>query len=130
MNIAAVSLYSISSPSQKSPVQSEARAASALLLQPETGDILAMASYPSYDPQRIAKSSANCRRNRAITDIFEPGSTFKLVTVAACLEEGVASPATLLTAEKELELAGGHRLRDKEDYGDVTVADAVHRSIT
>jgi cell division protein FtsI (penicillin-binding protein 3) len=110
-------------------LHSKARAASAVLLRPETGDILAMASYPSYNPQRFAKSSAACRRNRVITDIFEPGSTFKLVTVAACLEEGVASPATRLLAEKEIELAGGHHLRDKEDYGEVTVADAVHRSI-
>jgi cell division protein FtsI (penicillin-binding protein 3) len=110
-------------------LQSKARAASALLLDPATGDILAMASYPSYDPQTFAESSADCRRNRAITDFFEPGSTFKVVTVAACLEQGVASPATRLLAEKEIELAGGHLLRDKEDYGEVTVADAVHQSI-
>ncbi len=109
--------------------ESGAASASAILLDPRTGDILAMGSWPTFEPGRVRKSRPEQRRNRVITDINEPGSTFKLITAAACLEEGVVTPGTLIESCEELELAGGHILHDKEDYGWVSVEEALQLSV-
>ena len=61
-------------------------------VEPSTGEILAMAVYPAFDPNRYAEYPPERRRNRAVTDQFEPGSTFKIVTAAAALETGVVRP--------------------------------------
>ena len=71
-----------------------ARAASAVVMDPYTGAVLAMAVAPRFNANRFPKTRADRRRNRAVTDTYEPGSTFKLVTVAAALQEGIVSPTT------------------------------------
>jgi len=71
-----------------------ARAASAIVMDPHTGAILAMAVAPGFNANRFATTRPDRRRNRAVTDTYEPGSTFKLVTVAAALEEDVVTPRT------------------------------------
>ena len=71
-----------------------ARAASAIVMDPYTGAVLAMAVAPRFNANRFATTRADRRRNRAVTDTYEPGSTFKLVTVAAGLQEGVVTPST------------------------------------
>ena len=71
-----------------------ARAASAIVMDPYSGAVLAMAVAPGFNANRFAITRADRRRNRAVTDTYEPGSTFKLVTVAAALEEGIASPGS------------------------------------
>jgi len=72
--------------------ETNARAASAVVLDPSTGEILALASVPSFDPNRWADASAEARRCRPIADAYEPGSTFKVVTVAAAIEAGTLGP--------------------------------------
>jgi len=71
-----------------------ARAASAIVMDPYTGSVLAMAVAPRFNANRFPTTRADRRRNRAVTDTYEPGSTFKLVTVAAALQEGIVSPTT------------------------------------
>ncbi|GIU95193.1 MAG: penicillin-binding protein [Gaiellaceae bacterium] len=71
-----------------------ARGASAIVMDPHDGSILAMAVAPGFDANRFPQTPAERRRNRAVTDTYEPGSTFKLVTIAAALEEGIVSPET------------------------------------
>lgn len=71
-----------------------AKAATAIVMDPHTGAILAMAVAPGYNANRFATTRADRRRNRAVTDTFEPGSTFKLVTISAALQEGVVTPRT------------------------------------
>ncbi len=71
-----------------------ARAASAIVMDPYTGAVLAMAVAPRFNANRFPTTRADRRRNRAVTDTYEPGSTFKLVTVAAALQEGIVSPTT------------------------------------
>ena len=61
-------------------------------MNPRTGAVLAMAMAPGFDANRFATTRPDRRRNRAVTDTYEPGSTFKLVTIAAALEEGIVSP--------------------------------------
>ncbi len=82
-----------------------AKAASAIVLDPRTGAVLAMAVAPGFDANRFGSVSADRRRNRAITDMYEPGSTFKLVTVSAALSEGLVSPRTAFTLAPSIQVA-------------------------
>lgn len=80
---------------------------SAIMMNPYTGEILAMANRPTYDLNAPADYKASARRNRALTDTYEPGSTFKVVTAAAALEEGVATPGTMFDcSEGKIDVAG------------------------
>ena len=72
--------------------QFDARGAAAIVMDPRTGAILAMANYPTFDANHFATSSPDARRNRAVTDAYEPGSTFKIVTIAGALEDNVVTP--------------------------------------
>lgn len=71
-----------------------AKAASALVLDPRTGEILTMAVAPRFDANRFARASVERTKNRTVTDVYEPGSTFKVVTVAAVLSERLVTPQT------------------------------------
>jgi cell division protein FtsI (penicillin-binding protein 3) len=82
-----------------------ARAASAIVMDPLTGAVLAMAVAPGYNANRFPTTRADRRRNRAVTDTYEPGSTFKLVTVAAALEEGAVTPQTTFWLEPQIRVA-------------------------
>jgi cell division protein FtsI (penicillin-binding protein 3) len=75
---------------------SEAVGGSVIVTSPATGEILAMASYPTFDPNDIAHSSAEGRRNRAVTDRFEPGSTMKIFTVAGALDANTIQAGQLI----------------------------------
>jgi cell division protein FtsI (penicillin-binding protein 3) len=76
-----------------------AKAGVAIVVEPFTGEVLALANYPSFNPNHLAKHSAQQRRNRAVTDSFEPGSTFKTILAAAALEEGVVGKEDLFYCE-------------------------------
>ncbi len=84
---------------------SRAKAGTALVLDPQTGAVLAMATAPGFDLNRFGKASADRRRNRAVTDTYEPGSTFKLVTVSAALSEKLVSPSSRFTLETSIQVA-------------------------
>ena len=73
--------------------------ATGVVMDPITGEILAMGSYPTFDPIRAGKANAEYRRNSAVTDIYEPGSTFKVVTIAAALRSGKIQPNTKFFCE-------------------------------
>jgi len=74
-----------------------ARSATAIVLDPTTGQVLAMAQTPGYNANDTSTVPADKLRNRAVTDTYEPGSTFKLVTITAALSEGIVTPATRFT---------------------------------
>lgn len=87
--------------------ETKSRAASAVVLEVGTGEILALANYPTFDPNLRLKDSdskkqereMDARRNRAITDYYEPGSVFKMVTFSAALEQGLITPDTKVSAD-------------------------------
>ena len=86
-----------------------AKSATAIVMDPQTGAILAMATAPRFNANRFPTTRADRRRNRAVTDTYEPGSTFKLVTVAAGLQEGIVNarssfrlPPTLKVADRTI----------------------------
>jgi cell division protein FtsI (penicillin-binding protein 3) len=82
-----------------------ARAATAVVMDPHTGAILAMASAPRFNANRFPTTRADRRRNRAVTDTYEPGSTFKLVTVAAALQDRLVTPRTSFRLAPTIDVA-------------------------
>ena len=96
-----------------------AQAATAIVMRPQDGAILAMATVPRYDPNNRRSLSPDLERNRPVTDTFEPGSTFKLVTVAGALQEGLVRPDTSLYLPAVLPLYD-RELKDSHDRPDVT----------
>jgi cell division protein FtsI/penicillin-binding protein 2 len=82
-----------------------AKGGTAIVLDPRTGAVLAMAVAPGFDANRFSSASPGRRRNRAVTDLYEPGSTFKVVTVAAALSEKVVTPLTAFTLASSIRVA-------------------------
>jgi cell division protein FtsI/penicillin-binding protein 2 len=115
-----------------------ANSATAVVLDPRTGEVLAMATAPRFNANRFPTTRADRRRNRAVTDTYEPGSTFKLVTVAAALQEGIVNartsfrlPPTLKVADRTIREAhsrGTQRMSVREiveyssNIGTITIA--------
>lgn len=97
----------------------------AVAINPHTGAILAMASYPSYDPNRAAAFSESSRRLHAITDRMEPGSTFKLVTAVALLEEGIIAPHDTVDTGPGWAVFGGRTMRDTHNNGRISFEDVI-----
>ena len=95
-----------------------AKSASAIVLDPRTGAILAMATQPGYDANRFPSVPSDLQRNRTITDTYEPGSTFKLMTVAGALSERIVSPTTRFTLPYQLHVAD-RVIHDAEERGTV-----------
>jgi cell division protein FtsI (penicillin-binding protein 3) len=95
-----------------------AKAATAIVLDPRSGAILAMAVEPGYDANAFPAVPSDLQRNRAVTDTFEPGSTFKLVTVAAALSEHLVSPSTQFTLPYSIHVAD-RVIHDAEPRGTV-----------
>jgi cell division protein FtsI/penicillin-binding protein 2 len=82
-----------------------ARGGTAIVMDPRTGAILAMANAPTYNANYFPGIAAERRRNRAVTDVYEPGSTFKIVTISAALEENLVAPQTTLWLEPTISVA-------------------------
>ena len=99
----------------------EARSGSVVVLDVDSGEILAMVNYPSYNPNASARHPSEGLRNRALTDVLEPGSVMKPFAVAAALEAGVASPGMVVDTSPGVITVSGHDIRDVRDYGDLTV---------
>jgi cell division protein FtsI (penicillin-binding protein 3) len=98
----------------------QARSASAVVMDPRTGAILALAVEPGFDANRSPKVSDDRRRNRAVTDTYEPGSTFKIVTISAALESGLIKPTTKYRLPPSIQVAD-RKIHDAEPRGTVTL---------
>jgi cell division protein FtsI/penicillin-binding protein 2 len=97
-----------------------AKSASAIVLDPQTGDVLAMAVAPTYDANQFPGVWRVLQRNRAVTDTYEPGSTFKLVTVAAALSDGLVSPWSTFRLPYQIQVAD-RKIHDAEPRGTETM---------
>jgi cell division protein FtsI (penicillin-binding protein 3) len=100
----------------------------AIVQNPNTGEILAMASQPTYDPNDYAKSPPEALENRSLSWVYEPGSTFKLVTVAAVLEEKLADPDEVVDCQQGSMVLAGHVIHDHKPFADLTLRDVVANS--
>jgi cell division protein FtsI (penicillin-binding protein 3) len=94
-----------------------AKAGVAIVVEPRTGEVLAMANYPSFDPNHYAKQTAEQRRNRVVTDSFEPGSTFKTILAAAALEEEIVGKDDLFYCEMGKYPFAGKMIHDTHPHG-------------
>jgi cell division protein FtsI/penicillin-binding protein 2 len=100
---------------------------SGIVVRPRTGEILALATLPDFDPN-LPGSDAEARRNRAITDLVEPGSTFKIVVVSGALNESVVKLTDQFDCENGRFPFGGRVLHDHDPYGILSVEDIITKS--
>jgi len=96
--------------------------------KPDTGEILAMASQPTFNPNQFSKSSRSALENRGVAWVYEPGSTFKLVTLSAVLEEKLARPEEIIDCQMGSIVLAGHVIHDHKRYGALTVEDVLVNS--
>jgi cell division protein FtsI (penicillin-binding protein 3) len=106
----------------------KAKAGSAVVLDAQTGEVLALANYPSYNPNRRVNLTGELLRNRALTDSFEPGSTMKPFIAALALEKGLAKPNTPIQTAPGRITIGGSTINDSHPYGVLTVAEVIQKS--
>ncbi len=99
-----------------------------IVMRPRTGEILAMANRPTFDPNERRGAKPDQMRNRCLTDTFEPGSTFKAVSIAAAINEGVVTLGTPIFCENGEFYYGGFTLHDHERYGMLTVREVIAKS--
>jgi cell division protein FtsI (penicillin-binding protein 3) len=99
-----------------------------IVLEPHTGAVLALANWPDYDPNAPAQFPEEHRRNRCVTDVYEPGSTFKVVTISTAIDEGCVTLTDSVFCENGAYRVGRHTLHDVHPYGTLTVAEVVQKS--
>ena len=101
---------------------------SGIVVRPRTGEILAMATLPNFDPNHLEAASVEARRNRIITDAPEPGSTFKIVVVSGALNDGIVQLNDVFDCEHRHFWYAGKELHDHESYGPLSVEGIITKS--
>ncbi len=108
--------------------ENRAESGVAIVMDPWTGEILAMASEPAFNPNVYGKIDPELRHNRAVESIYEPGSTFKTVTASAALDEKVLTPDSLIDCAPGYIDVGSRRVHDVHHYGTLTFTDVIVKS--
>lgn len=106
----------------------KAASATAIMMDPYTGEILAMANRPTFNINKSSETSPDQRRNRAITDCYEPGSTFKIIVGTAALEEGIARADTMFDCRAGYIEIGGKRIKDAHKHGVLSFREVIQKS--
>jgi len=109
-------------------LQHKARAGSVIVIDTTTGEVLALANYPSYDPNQRRNLSGEQLRNRVLTDTFEPGSTMKGFIAALALDKGLVRPNTSIATAPGRITIGGSTIRDTHPHEVLTVAEVIQKS--
>jgi cell division protein FtsI (penicillin-binding protein 3) len=108
--------------------KTHAAAGTAIVMNPNTGEILAMANWPKFNPNKAGDAPSENWMNRAVSAIYEPGSTFKLITLAAAFDQGITRPDEVFDCENGAVYISGHRIRDHKPFGLLSVADILAKS--
>ncbi len=106
----------------------QARAATAIVLDARTGEVLAMVNEPTFNPNNRGQLRSDLFRNRAVTDTFEPGSTLKPFTIAAALQSGKFSPTSAIDTSPGTYKVGHNTVQDTRNYGRLTLAGIIEKS--
>ena len=106
----------------------QAKGGSLVMLDTKTGEVMAMVGQPSYNPNNRSGLKSLYYRNRAVTDVFEPGSTMKPFTISAALETGMFKPHTPINASPGFLKVGDHIVRDMHNYGNIDVTKVITKS--
>lgn len=105
-----------------------AKAGAVVVLDARTGEVLALANYPSYNPNNRIKVTPQAMRNRAVADLFEPGSTLKPFTVAAAIENGKVRSDTIINTEHGVFTVGGKQIHDTHNEATLSVSQVIQKS--
>ena len=110
-------------------LENRAQGGTAIIMDPHTGEILALANYPTFNPNAFGRFTSDQRRNRAVQDLYEPGSTFKIVTASAAIEEGVVSANDAIDCSPGyIKFEGRKPINDEHRYGVLTFEDVIVKS--
>src|SRR6204780_4886412 len=105
-----------------------AQAGSVVVMNPNNGEILALANWPWFNPNAATNVPAEARMNRSVSAVYEPGSTFKLITLAAAFDQNVVTSDEIFDCEHGSIIVSGHRIHDHKPFGLLTVADILAKS--
>lgn len=105
-----------------------AKSGAVVVLDARSGEVLALANYPGYNPNNRDNTNSKAMRNRAIADLFEPGSTLKPFTVAMALETGTVRPGTVINTEHGVFTLAGRKIHDAHPEARLTVAQVIQKS--
>jgi cell division protein FtsI (penicillin-binding protein 3) len=108
--------------------KTHAQAGSVIVMNPNTGEILALANWPKFNPNAAATVPAEARMNRSVSAVYEPGSTFKLITLAAAFDQNLVRPDEVFDCENGSIILSGHRIHDHKRFGLLSVADILAKS--
>ncbi len=108
--------------------KTHAVAGTVIVMNPNTGEILALANWPKFNPNKAGDSPSETWMNHAVSAIYEPGSTFKLITLAAALDQGATRPDEVFDCENGSVVVTGHRIHDHKPFGLLSVADILAQS--
>lgn len=109
-------------------LEADASSGSVVVLDIATSEVLAMANLPSYNPNDLDGDRSDARRNRAVTDVVEPGSTMKPITIAAALSRGIVTPDTVIDTSPGYMANGRYTINDYRNYGALTVTGVITKS--
>lgn len=107
---------------------SHAVAGTIVVQVPRTGEVLALANRPTFNTNALSTADSKALKNRAVSDIYEPGSTFKMVTLAAALEEKLTNPDEKIDCQMGAIVVNGLRIRDHKPFGELTVTQVLEKS--
>jgi cell division protein FtsI (penicillin-binding protein 3) len=113
---------------EEAVTKARAKSGTVIVLDPQTGAVLALAISPRFDPNAVSSLTADRWRNRALTDTYEPGSTMKALVAAAALEEKVMKPGTMLYGENGRMMIANTVIHDHEKLGWMTFAQVIQKS--
>jgi cell division protein FtsI (penicillin-binding protein 3) len=100
----------------------QSKAGTVIVENPNTGELLAVANWPTFNPNAAKDSTPESRMDRAASALYEPGSVFKIVTLSAAIDQGITNPDEVIDCQNGAIYIAGHRIRDHKAYGDLTVA--------
>ncbi len=113
---------------RKGVMENRAQGGTAIVMDPKTGEILALANEPTFDPNDYRASDERARRNRGVQDLYEPGSTFKVVTASAAIQERLMPVDTMIDVSGGRMNIGSRVIRDTHDYGMLSFTDVIVKS--
>jgi len=108
--------------------ESHAKAGTAIVMDPRTGEILALANAPTFDPNDVGAASPAARNNWALQNIYEPGSTFKIVAFSAAIEKGLAKPDDHIDCQMGSITVAKRVIHDHKPFGNLTLSEALAKS--
>jgi cell division protein FtsI (penicillin-binding protein 3) len=108
--------------------KNRAKSGTAIVLDPRSGEILALANVPTFDPNNVGAATPQSRSNWALQNIYEPGSTFKIVSFSAAIEKGLVKPDDKIDCQMGSITVAGRVIRDHHPFGTLTITEALEKS--